>query len=259
MTTHLSLNPRSVRLEFAPVTRLSLLTLLALLSLLALARPSWAGEPTGVIKQSRAVSSFSSLEVSGGLEVRIKPGATGSLVLEGEEGALSQFRTSVDDRGRLVISRDSSLFGDRAPPVIAHVTTTGLGAIDASGGVRIRMEGGAKRSLALDLSGGVTLSASQLSLDELALDASGGVELNLAGTAEKLTLDVSGGVVLDGRALLARRALLDASGGCELSLRVQESLKGEASGGVDIKVAGRPRESAVDTSGGSRVRYTDPT
>ncbi|MGV3622590.1 MAG: head GIN domain-containing protein [Archangium sp.] len=202
--------------------------------------------------ESRKIDDFTALEVSGGVTLEVKRGATG-LTIEGEPEILVNWETVVRS-GKLVVRRKTSKSGWHEEKVSVRVTTPSLEALSASGGVdAVVTDVATSRALKLKLSGGVKLQMKGVRTDSIAIEASGGVETRLEGAARSASVDTSGGVNLDARDLQLTSAMVDASGGCNLSLRVSKSLKGQASGGVSLDVSGEPAELEVETSGGATV------
>lgn len=208
-----------------------------------------------VATETRNISEFHAVHITGGVELTVRRGEAPSLVISGKREDIAALRTEVKD-GVLVIEPSDVRVGARRRVGIA-VTTPRLDSVKASGGVRVTVESGAGRTLAVRASGGVVFSAKGLELEGLELDASGGALLELSGRAAELRAELSGGVDLDARHLSADRVALDASGGCTASVNAKESLSGSASGGVNVEVRGRPRKALVKTSGGSGVEYLD--
>lgn len=137
------------------------------------------------------------------------------------------------------------------------VTTQSLDKLQASGGVRVTLESGLGRTLAVEASGSVVVTAKRLELDTLKLDASGGTRLDLAGHVAEVQADLSGGVDLDASKLVAARIVLDAKGSCTVRLCAKESVTGSVSGGVAVEVHGHPHRALVRTSGRSQVEHLD--
>lgn len=207
------------------------------------------------LTETRKIAAFTEIDVSDGLTLEVKKGPT-SLTIEGDDNLVPLYVTEVVD-GRLRIHRKK---GDWVRPVlklIVRVTTPSLERLDASGGVNARLENVAARKFGATLSGGVELDAKDLELDVFDLNASGGVTARLGGHAKIAKLDLSGGVGLKAKQLEIAQASVDASGGCDVELTAKDSISGEASGGVGLKVYGKPAKAQVQTSGGSGVQYVE--
>lgn len=204
------------------------------------------------VTESRAVSGFTELDVSGGVEVFITKGPF-ALTLEGEAGELERFATTVSG-GRLTIERKGFGFSF-GHSLTARVSMPALTRLNTSGGVAATFSDVAAKELTLDLSGGGSVRASGLDLETLVLDASGGVDAKLAGKTKKLVADLSGGVDVEAKQLVVTAAVIDASGGCSVELNVKGGVKGSASGGTHVRVLGKPTAAAIETSGAADVEY----
>lgn len=207
------------------------------------------------VTETRKVSEFSEIEVSDGVTLEVKKGAP-SLTIEGDDKAVALYTTEVV-AGRLRIFRkDRSVFRS-SREVTVKVSTPTLKRIDASGGVNATLDSVTDKQFTAILSGGVELNAKGLNVDLFDLDASGGVNVRADGTARNAKLHASGGVGLKAKELKVAAVDLDASGGCTLELTAKESISGEISGGVGVKVYGNPPKSRVRSSGGADVTYVE--
>lgn len=207
------------------------------------------------ISESRRVTDFTAIEVSGGVRLEVKKGPT-SLVIEGEPEVVTNYSTEVVGGVLRIKNKSRSWFKDIGELTV-KVTTPSLSRLDASGGVRASLIDVAAPKFAVDLSGGVQLDAPKLALDSLELKASGGVTVNVSGKAQNAKINLSGGVKLKGKSLEIAQVLVDASGGCNAELSVKEAIVGDISGGVGLTVRGHPPKSQVHTSGGAEVKYLD--
>jgi hypothetical protein len=203
--------------------------------------------------ETRKLSPFSALEVGGGFEVLVRDGNP-SVTIEADENLLPLIKTEVTQNTLVISARPRHGF-HFVGPVKLTVTTRPLQSVSANGGVDLRFEAATEKRFTVELSGGVQFSAQQLQPEALTFRANGGVEATLAGAVSEANLDVSGGVTLKANALSIQHASLDASGGCDVSLKVRQRITGEASGGVNVTVAGAPSIARVETSGGADVHY----
>lgn len=205
------------------------------------------------VTETRKVPDFTEIEVSDGVALEVKKGAT-SLTLEGDDAAVAQFSTEVVD-GRLRLHRRSKDWLRSKQRLVVRVSTPSLTRLDASGGVDARLESVTGKSFKAELSGGVELDAKAIDVDALELEGSGGVNARLVGRAKTAKLNLSGGVSLKGQQLELGQVTVDASGGCDVELTAKDSITGDASGGVGLTVWGHPAKARVSTSGGAGVEY----
>jgi hypothetical protein len=229
--------------------------LLALLPVV-LATSAFAVTGSGVkLTETRKISDFTEIEVSDGVTLEVKKGAT-SLTIEGDDNIVPLYTTEVVG-GVLKIKRKERGIIRTKKDLVVRVSTPALKRIDASGGVNATLDSVTDRAFAATLSGGVELNAKGLDLDTLDLEASGGVNVRAAGSAKNAKLHTSGGVELHARELKVAAVDVDASGGCTLEVTARESITGEISGGVGVTVYGNPPKSRVKASGGADVNYVD--
>jgi hypothetical protein len=207
------------------------------------------------VTETRPIGDFTEIDVSDGVTLEVKKGAT-SLTIEGDAKVVALYTTEVSG-GRLRIKRKSRELFRNGKEVIVRVSTPSLKRIEASGGVNATLDAVTDRAFAANLSGGVELNAKGLNLDTFELDASGGVNVKAEGTAKSAKLHASGGVHVKAKELKIAAVDLDASGGCDLEVTARESITGEISGGVGVKVYGNPPKSRVQASGGADVHYAD--
>lgn len=203
--------------------------------------------------ESRKISDFTAIDASGGVTLEVKRGAT-ALTIDGAPEVIAAYVTEVKD-GVLVIRRKKASWREAfsTHKVTVRVTTPTLTRFEASGGIEASLTDVVSGVFRAGLSGGVELRATGINADSVEIDASGGVQATLEGKAKSADVDVSGGVNLDAKGLVVTSAAIDASGGCDVKVHATKSVRGEASGGVNVDVYGNPKELAVDTSGAASV------
>ncbi len=204
--------------------------------------------------ESRKVADFAGIEVGGGVTLEVKKGAT-SLTLDGAPDVIKAYQTEVKDGVLHIRNTSKSWFKNQ--DITIRVTTPSLSRLEASGGVHATLTDVAAPKFAAELSGGVEFEAPKLAVDTLDLNASGGVNMTLSGKARDVRMNLSGGVELKGQSLEIAQATVNASGGCTVDVTIKESVAGEISGGVGLKVRGSPPKSRVHASGGADVQYVD--
>lgn len=209
-----------------------------------------SGVPT---TETRDISDFSEVEVSGGVDLEVTLGPT-SFTIEGDDNIVPLYSSKVVD-GRLTIRRTTPESVNPRLKISVRVTTPSLSRLDASGGTTVVLKGVAAPKFRANLSGGVDLRAMDLDIDSLELAGSGGASVSVSGRTQSETLKLSGGVHVSGKGLETKRLALEASGGSEVEATAYESVTGVLSGGVDVEVSGNPARKQVRTSGGSAVKY----
>ena len=186
--------------------------------------------------QKRQVSSFTGIEVGGGVDLYLSQGAEAVAVSASEAKYRDKIVTEVKN-GVLHIWYDAnSNWGGRK--LKAYVSFKNLDQLEGSGGSDIKVEGTITvAKLSLHVSGGSDFDGN-VNISELKVDASGGSDVNIAGTAKSLSVDASGGSDFKGFELITDNTTVDASGGSDIYITVNKELNATSSGGSDIHYKG---------------------
>jgi hypothetical protein len=208
-------------------------------------------------QQTRNVSGFQGIEVSGGIDLYLSSGP--------ESVAVSASSTSVRDHiitevvhGVLRIHMEKNWLHNFANPKMkAYVSITKLKSLEASGGSDVYLQNEITgEDIDIGLSGGSDLKG-KLNANHLVITQSGGSDVNLSGNVQNLHVSASGGSDLDGYGLVAEYASLNASGGCDSHLTVNKELQIVASGGSDVSYKGKASVKEIKSSGSSSVTHKD--
>lgn len=219
------------------------------LALLAASLPAAAQN-----RETRPLSGFDSISVSGGINLFLRQGEDFRVEVE-RDGDLDDIVTKV--RGRtLEIHRSPwawRLF-DWGDPGAVQVTLPMLAGLRASGGSDVRGDGTFSGDrLEIAASGSTDLEI-DVAVDTLEAAVSGGSDVRLGGHARTARLQSSGGSDVDAGRFTAAEAEVEGSGASDIAIAVSDSIVAHASGNSDITYSGNPRIVNVDASGGSDVR-----
>lgn len=199
--------------------------------------------------QTRKVSDFNGIKVSGGFAVEIKQGSNESLQIEAEENLMDNIRTEVKNNVLHIYSEGNI---NSKKGMKAYVTVKDLNKVDISGGVKVTGKSTFKAStFDLDMSGGSHVS---LAIDAKKIDAdmSGASKVTLTGRADELKLEMSGASSVNTSELVAKRVTVDASGASSVKVHATENLVVNASGASHVAYAGSPKIEA-ETTAASRI------
>ena len=204
----------------------------------------------------RELPAFDAIDVGGAVDLVIRQGSEFRVTVTAEDGELEDLVTEVD-RGTLQIHHkpeQRGLFGfNRVRDYEVDVTLPRLRALDAHGGVDVRVDGAISgERLEVDASGAADVTLA-VDLTELAVSTSGGSDITLTGAAARFTAQTSGGSDLVASHMTVGSADIRSSGGSDVMLDVADSLVAHASGGSDIIYTGDPRDVDVHSSGGADV------
>jgi hypothetical protein len=183
-----------------------------------------------LVTETRAVTDFSAVEISGALHVEVEVG--GSRVVEAffDDNLLDNLETVVS-RGTLRIScRDCS----------------------PSRGAVIRIA--APELDRIEVNGASHVVANDVSTERLTVDVSGASELEIDGRVDALRVDGSGASDIDGEHLTAITLEVDLSGASSATIEVVERVDGQLSGASSLHLSGDLRPTIdVNTSGASSI------
>lgn len=187
-----------------------------------------------------AVSNFTGLGVSSGIDLFLTQGTSESLVIKGdsrliEDVIVEQKNGNVSIRYKEGINW-SRLF--RNEGIKVYVTYKKLKALSASGGSDVYSQNTINTdSFSLTASGGSDVKLT-LTCKDLQLTVSGGSDAKLKGSAENMILQASGGSDIDAFEFVADYAKVNVSGGSDANIYVNKGLEASANGGSDISYKG---------------------
>jgi hypothetical protein len=199
--------------------------------------------------ESRAVDSFSEIEVGSAIELEVTIGPAADLVVTADDNILPYLKTEVS-RDRLNIYLDAS--STSGIQVKVSATVPELKALVASGATRTTLIGVAGEHFQLDLSGASTC---QLTSDADVMDVklSGASHGTLTGSAKELTLECSGASRVTATEFQAEKVAVELSGASTARVHATNELSAEASGASTLRYAGEPAKLEKEISGASTV------
>jgi hypothetical protein len=179
--------------------------------------------------ESRPVSQFEAVELTGSGEVTISLGETASLLIEADDNVLPTLTTEVDDSTLRLGVKPRTMVQTRNP-IRYWVTVPDLTEISTSG------------------SGSVTAPA--LRTSKLRVHISGSGPVTVRGSTDEQDIRLSGSGRFDGAGLQSRKANVEVSGSGEAIVAVSTELEVEISGSGTVTYSGDPRvEQSLSGSG----------
>lgn len=182
-----------------------------------------------VISEQREVRAFSRIEVGAGIDVVFRVGPVGTLEIRAQENILKAVATDVIAETLTIEASDDFV---SAEPVTVTVTAPALDAVS--------------------LSGGASADVGGLAAETLDVIVKGGSRATLAGSASLVNLTADGGSEASLDDLAATDVVVTLAGGAKATVRATGTVKGVASGGAALTVAGGA-DLGVDASGGAQV------
>ena len=204
-----------------------------------------------VLKETRKVGPFSSIEVSGAFDIILKQGATEEVTVETDGNILPVIRTEVVGN---ILKIETKKQVHHTTVLKVYVTIKDLKMIDVSGAVDIQTDGRITvPELSIDGSG-ASDAKMDIAVQKLKLDCSGASKLKFSGTAVEVTMDLSGASDIFGYDLVAENYDIDISGAGNAQINVSKKLRAEISGAGSVKYKGSPTEVNQEVSGAGSIR-----
>ncbi|MBD1397460.1 DUF2807 domain-containing protein [Pontibacter sp. JH31] len=216
-------------------------TALSLLNLPAMAQRNHINGEGEVVSQTRSVSGFKGIDVSGGFSVELTQGSKEGVRIEAQENLHERIKTEVKN-GVLHIYNEGGISTNKG--LKAYVTVRELNKVNISGGVKLVGKSTFKAdAFDLDLSGGskVTLA---INTKKLVADMSGASKVTLSGVADEVRMDMSGASKVDATELEAKRVRVEASGASDVKVYAKNELNVNASGATKVAYKGSPSVSS---------------
>ncbi len=207
-------------------------------------------------EQQRNVSNFTTISVSGGIDLFITQGSNTSVTVKAPSDKIEDIITEVSG-DRLVIKMDkgsrSGWSWGRDTKLEVHVTADVFEGLQASGGSDVHGENTINSDeLAISASGGSDIHLT-LDVQTLKCETSGGSDLSLTGEAARFYASSSGGSDIKAKKLTAGDCTLNSSGGSDIYITVNGDLEVSASGASDVHVYGNPNIVSQSSSRSSDI------
>lgn len=207
-----------------------------------------------VLKETRKVSSFNGIEVSGAFDIILKQGATEEVVVEADANLLPVIKTEVVGSTLMIDTRKPV---HHVTTMRVYVTVKELKRIDVSGAVDITTEGRLNLTdLEIDASG-ASDSKMEIAVQKLKLDCSGASKMRFSGSATEVSMDLSGATDIFGYDLLAESYDIEISGAGNAQVNVSKKIRAEISGAGSVRYKGSPTEIDQSVSGAGSIRKAD--
>jgi hypothetical protein len=205
---------------------------LAMLTVMLLAACSITRGSGQITSESRQVSGFSKVELSGSGELTIEQTGTESLTISAEENLLPKLTSEVSD-DTLVLRSTSNAKIIPTQPIKYSLTVKDLSGLAVSG------------------SGSVTMS--KLATAALSTNISGSGAVTASGTADQQDLKISGSGRYQAEQLTSKTVKVDMSGSGVASVHASDALDLHMSGSGTLTYTGDPKQVTQQISGSGKV------
>jgi hypothetical protein len=199
------------------------------------------------VRETRAVSGFSRIEIDGQAEVVLRQGTSEGLTLEASAQALRNIETVVSGRTLVIDITDQRHWWDwvlggastRTPRITVDFVQ--LERIEAAGSVKFVATSLKSDDLRIDFAGASALRIGDLQASRLRIDGAGAVKIEIAGKVGAQYVDLSGASWYSAGGLVSDNASLQVSGAGKALVNAAKSLKVEISGAGVVNYIGSPK------------------
>ena len=178
---------------------------------------------------TRSVSGFSSVEMSGSGELQIEQTGTESLVISADDNLL-QYLTSDVSGGQLRLGMKSGSFSP-STPVVYKLTVKNLKGIA--------------------LSGSGSINGKALATDSMKIELSGSGEITTAGSTDHMEVVISGSGNVHGEGLKSKDARVEIDGSGSATVAASQRLDVNINGSGNVEYIGDPMVSTNNHGSGS--------
>ena len=189
--------------------------------------------------ETRAVSAFTAIALAASLKVDVVQGAAERLVLEGDERALADLETVVE-QGVLKIRTRSHTDVPGMSKVRAQVSAKTIDALRIAGSGDITAAALRAPSLKIAVSGSGHVRIGELTSTTLEVAVSGSGDVLLGGKADSVSTSIAGSGDVKAGKLEARTARVSIAGSGDVTLYARESLTVSIVGSGDVRFYGDP-------------------
>jgi Putative auto-transporter adhesin, head GIN domain len=204
-----------------------------------------------VLKETRKITPFDGIDVSGAFDIILKQGATEDVTVEADANLLPIIRTEVVG-GTLRIDTRKPIHHSTVMKV--YITVKDIKRIDVSGAVDISTDGRITvPELSIDASGASDLKM-EIVVQKLKLDCSGASKMKFSGSATDVNMDLSGASDIFGYDMLAENYDIEISGAGNAQINVSKKIHAEISGAGSVKYKGSPTDIDQSVSGAGSIK-----
>lgn len=215
--------------------------------------------PAADRSETRAVSAFTAIALAAPIKVDVVQGAAEGLVLEGDERALADLETVVE-QGVLKIRTRSRHGVSGMSKVRAHVSAKAIDALRIAGSGDITAAALRAPTLTIAVSGSGDVRIGELSATTLEVAVSGSGDVLLGGKADTVSTSIAGSGDVKAGKLEARTARVSIAGSGDVMLWARESLTVSVVGSGDVRFYGDPElKRSVIGSGSVRRMGATPS
>jgi len=192
-----------------------------------------------VVTESRRVSGFSAVELSGIGTLIIVQGDKESLEVTAEDNIIGYLTSSITGK-KLRLGVQELVSIDPSEEITYRLTVKNLERIETSGAGNVEIDKLVTNDLDLEISGAGNVVIDEFHANSFDLEVSGLGDIDIAGTVEDQRVELSGAGKYDAGDLKSKEARIEISGTGKAIVWVEEELDIELSGMGELQYYGSP-------------------
>jgi hypothetical protein len=202
--------------------------------------------------ESRAVSGFSSIVISGVGQLTIDQTGTESLTITADDNILPDLTSTVTN-GQLQLGTKPNTTIQTNNPIQYHVTVKNLTGLSVAGAADATMAKLTTSTLSVEVSGTGSISIAGLGAQSAQINLLGAGEITLSGQAQSQTATIAGAGAYHGEQLDTDSAVVQVSGAGQAAVHVSQSLNATVSGAGTITYSGNPSQVSSNVTGAGSI------
>lgn len=208
-----------------------------------------------VKKETREVSGFTGISLSGNMNVRLAYGTSNSITVEGDENLLPYIETKVEDGNLVVKSKDKVGLKTRNK-LMVYVSLTKLTELRVSGSGNITGAGDfkndGKTKISLSGSGNINVGIHSFNETSIAISGSGNVTLK-GNSTNNIDATISGSGNIDCSSVSCNDVFAHVSGSGNIKVFANKSIDAKVSGSGNIYYKGSATNINLKSSGSGKI------
>lgn len=192
-----------------------------------------------IVTETRRVSGFNAVELSGIGTLIIEQGRKESLEITAEDNILKYLRSNVNGKG-LLLGVDDFVSIEPTKEIIYHLTVINLERVEISGLGNVEISALETSELDFEISGSGNAYIGNLQTDSLNLQISGLGNMEIGGSVEDQRIELSGAGNYNAEDLKSSKARIEISGTGKAAIWVEDELNVELSGIGNLRYWGNP-------------------
>jgi hypothetical protein len=205
-------------------------------------------------KETREVSSFTSINAQGSMEIKIDYGNSGTISVEADENLLPYIETTVEN-GRLSVKPRNNVNLKSRSRIVVYVSMTQIKSLKLSGSGNINGSGAFTNDATTDfsVSGSGNLSLDFDTFKDLDLSLSGSGNIKLKGASNTMTAKISGSGNIDCSNTSSNDVVAKVSGSGNIKAYANNSIDAQISGSGNVFYKGDAQRINRKMSGSGKV------